>query len=85
MYHDGGTEAGFVREDAALHAPGQRQLHTGTHDTAAYGFQTESAFENSGKYGTHVADIRKKDYQSTDDIGNRHERNQLLGDSCDSF
>ena len=85
MYHNGGTKAGFVGEHAALHAPGQSQLHTGTYDTAAHGAQTECSFENSGEHSTHVTDIRKKDYQSTDDIGNRHERNQLFGDSCDSF
>ena len=85
MYHNGGTKAGFVGEHAAFHAPGQSQLHSGAHDTAAYSAQTKSSFEYCGKYGTNVTDICKKDHQCTDDIGNCHERNQLLGDSCDSF
>ena len=85
MHHNGGTKAGFVGEHAALHAPGQSQLHTGTYDTAAHGAQTECSFENSGKYGTHVTDICKEDYQCTDDISDGHKGNQLLGDSCDSF
>ena len=85
MHHNGGTKTGFVGEHAALHAPGQSQLHSGAHDTAAHGAQTECTFENSGEHGTHVADIRKKDYQSTDDIGDGHKGNQLLGDGSDAL
>ena len=83
MYHNRRTKTGFVREHTTLHAPGQSQLHTGAHDTAAHGAQTECSFENSGKYGTHVTDICKEDHQRTDDIGDGHKGNQFLGDSSD--
>ena len=85
MHHNGGTKTGFVREYTTLHAPGQRQLHTGTHDTAAYGFQTESAFENSGKYSTYVTDVGEEDYESTEDISNCHKRHQLLSHGSESY
>ena len=83
MYHNGGTKAGFVGEHAALHAPGQSQLHSGAYDTAAHGAQTKSSFEYCGEYGPNVTDICEEDHQRTDDIGDGHKRNQFLGDSSD--
>ena len=85
MYHNGGTKAGFVGEHAALHAPGQSQLHTGTYDTAAHGAQPEGTFEDCGKYSTDMTDIGEEDHKSSKDISDGHKRHQLLRHGSDSF
>ena len=78
MDHNGGSQAGFVGEDAPLHAPGQGHLDTVAHDAAAHGLKAEGALEDGyddGGKGPHMGEY---DDQGADDVGDGHEGNDLF-------
>ena len=78
MDHNGRTEAGFVGEDAALHAPLDRQLDAVADHAAGRGLHAECAFEDRLENRNKLIDMQDEDRDRTDHIQNDHERNDLL-------
>ena len=72
----GGTHAGLVREQTALHAP-----NNGAHRAAHYELaQTESTLENHEQNVRNFAHIEHNHEQPQQHVQNRHERHHKLGD-----
>ena len=73
------AHAGFVGEQAALHAPGHRTGDTVT-DGAGRGFlQAEGAFEDQRRDRRHVLDVMANHPEGQQQVGARHQRHHQFG------
>lgn len=73
------AHAGFVGEQAALHATGHRTGDTVT-DGAGRGFlQAEGAFEDQRRDRRHVLDVMANHPEGQQQVGARHQRHHQFG------
>ena len=78
MDHDRGTKAGFIGEDAALHAHLHGQGDAGTDNAPRDGLHGKCALKNGNKYSGHHGNVQDDDEEGSEEIEDDHERHQLL-------
>ena len=76
--HDRGTKAGFIGEDAALHAHLHGQGDAGTDNASRDRLQGKGALDNGDKDSGHHSNVHDDDHEGSEEIEDDHERHQLL-------
>ena len=80
-----GAHTGLVGEEAARYAVADGVFHHRTGCTARRGFRGEGLADDALEHVGHVADIKEEHDERAEDVDQRHEGDNELGDGCDAL